>query len=243
MQAVADTLFTAELLDVDPDSTVLDMGARIEVPVTRAIVSYWRRATLVGDPASLEGQHWEVAIEAPPAPGEYNLVWRTGDPEPPAFEAVVPLTVTLASAVVADEWPVVDVAQVRPSQEEVAALENTRLVASGSRDVIEFTDETNPTVAQVEQLIDQAVPLVLGELPNAFPVAYYDTVRNAVALYTAMLIEGSHFRQQADEGSAELWRTLYNTAILNIKRSIDADLKQWRILRARATPQGARILA
>lgn len=243
MQAVADTLFTVQLLDVNPDNAVLDMGARIEVPVTRAIVSYWRRATLVGDPASPEGQHWEVAIEAPPAPGEYNLVWRTGDPEPPAYESFVPLTVTLAAAILADGFPDVDVAQVRPTQEEVAALENTRLVASGSRDTVEFTDETNPTVTQVEQLIDQAVPLVLGEVPNAFPPAYYDTVRNAVALYTSMLIEGSHFRQQTDEGSAELWRTLYNTAILNIKRSIDADLKQWRILRARATPQGARILA
>lgn len=243
MQAVADTLFTVELPDVNPDNAVLDMGARIEVPVTRAIVSFWRRATLVGDPLSVEGQSWYVALQAPPAPGEYNLVWRSGDPEPPAYETFIPLTVVLAATILADGFPDVDVDSVRPSQEEVAALENTRLVASGSRETVEFTDETNPTVTQVEQLIDQALPLVLGELPNAFPVAYYDTVKNAIALYTSMLIEGSHFRQQADEGSAELWRTLYTTAILNLKRSIDADLKQWRILRARATPQGSRVLA
>lgn len=67
------------------------IGARIEVPVTRAIVSYWRPAyeLLTGD--------LTVVLDAPPAAGEYNLVWRDSGPEGPGerteFEVFVPLTV------------------------------------------------------------------------------------------------------------------------------------------------------
>jgi hypothetical protein len=233
MQAVADTYFTAGLVNPALGES-LDLGARIEVPVTRAIASDWRRATL-------EGTTWVVSIEAPAA-GEYMLVWRTDDPEP-AYETFVPLIVTAGSVVTTDDFEPVDRTAVRPTQDDVAALENTRLVASGGREIVEFTDETNPTAEQVEALIDRALPLVLGELPDRIPTAHYDTAKNAVALYTAMLVEGSHFREQADDGSAELWRTLYTTAILNLKRSIDADLNQWRLLRARNTDQGPRILA
>lgn len=66
---------------------VTGLGARVEVPVTRAIISYWR-------PAVLEGSTWIVTLETPPQPGEYLLVWRTGDGDPPAYEAFVPLTIT-----------------------------------------------------------------------------------------------------------------------------------------------------
>lgn len=69
---------------------VTGMGARIEVPITRAIVSAWR-------PAVLEGSTWIVTLEAPVAAGEYLLVWRTGDPEPPGYEAFVPLIIEESS--------------------------------------------------------------------------------------------------------------------------------------------------
>jgi hypothetical protein len=68
------------------------IGARIEVPLTRAIVSYWRPAVrddLTGD--------LSVVLDAPPAVGDYNLVWRDSGPEGPGerteFEVFVPLTV------------------------------------------------------------------------------------------------------------------------------------------------------
>jgi len=64
------------------------LGARVEVPVTRAIVSYWRPA--VFDPVL---GLWAVVLEGPVAVGEYNLVWRDGGPEPPVREVVVPLNV------------------------------------------------------------------------------------------------------------------------------------------------------
>lgn len=62
------------------------MGARIEVPVTRAIVSYYRLAVL-------DGGVWTVELEPPPFGGSYNLVWRTNDAEPPELEVTVPLTI------------------------------------------------------------------------------------------------------------------------------------------------------
>jgi hypothetical protein len=62
------------------------LGARIEVPVTRAIVSRWRLATPIA------GGAWQVALDVPVAAGSYLVAWRTPDPEPPAYEAFTPLT-------------------------------------------------------------------------------------------------------------------------------------------------------
>jgi hypothetical protein len=68
-----------------------DMGARIEsADGVRNILSYWRRATF--DP---EAHLWSVTLDSPPWAGDFNFVWRTGDPEPPDFELVLPLSVAL----------------------------------------------------------------------------------------------------------------------------------------------------
>lgn len=64
---------------------VTGMGARVEAPVTRAIVSSWR-------PASLDNGNWVVTLDTPADAGEYLLVWRTSSPEP-GFETFVPLTI------------------------------------------------------------------------------------------------------------------------------------------------------
>jgi hypothetical protein len=67
------------------------IGARIEVPVTRAILAYWREATRVGDVLYVD------FADSPLAAGEYNLVWRDSGPEGPGerteFEVFVPLVV------------------------------------------------------------------------------------------------------------------------------------------------------
>lgn len=82
----------------------LDLGARIEVPVTRAIASYWRRARFdtasglwtvtLEPPIDPTGAAAPVGPEGTPRPGEFVLVWRDGGPEPPIFETFIPLTVT-----------------------------------------------------------------------------------------------------------------------------------------------------
>lgn len=71
-----------------PAAPPANMGARIEVPYTRAIVSYWRPAVL--DEVT---NIWSVELERPVDAGDYLLVFRTGDPEPPEMEVFFPLFV------------------------------------------------------------------------------------------------------------------------------------------------------
>ena len=49
-------------------------GARIEVPITRAIVSYWKPGVLTDATADADG-YWTVTLESPVEAGDYCLVW------------------------------------------------------------------------------------------------------------------------------------------------------------------------
>lgn len=73
-----------------PADPPADMGARVEVPYTRAIACFWQPATLEDTGDSLR---WVVELEPPVQAGDYNLVWRDGGPEPPILEVFVPLMV------------------------------------------------------------------------------------------------------------------------------------------------------
>jgi hypothetical protein len=138
---------------------------------------------------------------------------------------------------------VIDMASVTPTVEDVSNLERTRTLAAGGQEVEAFGEDTRPSYNDVEELIQIALPLVLGELDQRVAAHHYDSIKHAVTLYTAMLIEGSFFREAEDGGNAALWRTLYNTAALNLKSSITNDK-----LRARTTgleswrPPGAMVL-
>lgn len=68
------------------------LGARIEVPGTRAIVSAWQDAAYDATTG-----RWTAVIDAPPGPGTFNLVWLTADAEPSDYEAVLPFTASLIS--------------------------------------------------------------------------------------------------------------------------------------------------
>lgn len=213
----------------DPAGGAHDFGARVEVPITREIVSYWR-------PATLTGLEWSVELDPVVESGEYLLVWLNSY-DPPDHEIFVPLT-ALALAQFADsDIPAVDTAAVTPTVDDVANLEKTRLVTGGSAQLATFTQDTNPSIAEVQDLISQAVPLVLSEFPVKFPITYYDSVRHAVALYVAVLIEGSHFREQENSESTNTWRTLYNSTVRTTNQNIEKDLAQWRLLRRIEIPQ------
>jgi hypothetical protein len=124
------------------------------------------------------------------------------------------------------DWPAADVGQVTPSVDDVAALSRTRTVEAGGSDPGTFTTDTQPSDQEVSDLIDQAVEVVLSQLPTLFPAGYYPQVRHAAALYAALLIEGSYFREQLNEGSAQLWRQLYDAAITGLQTRYQVDLKQ-----------------
>lgn len=222
MQATVGQPLVATL--VDPAGDIEYLGARVEVPVTRAIVSFWQEAILVG-------ATWTVTLETPVDPGDYLLVWRTGDPEPPEYETFIPLTVVLPGIEAPVVFPLVTVEDIKPTVEEIASLESTRTTAGGGGDVREFTDTTRPSIEEVEELIEQAAPAVLSQLGEThFSDAHFDRARHATSLYTSLLIEGSYFREELDRGSADLWRTLFNSTIVSLQDSIERELKQARIL-------------
>lgn len=217
MQAVAGQPFTALLVD---QAGIRGIGARVEVPVTRAIVTYWHAATF-------DGAQWSVTLDSPPDVGDYNLVWMTGD-FPPTLEAFVPLHVVALDETVVD-FPTLDPADVTPTVDDVALLERTRtIVDSDDTEEVTFTNATRPSADEVTELISTSVPLVLSDLPhlNINP-DHYSQISHAIALYTAILIEGSFFRnQQEGAKTTMLWQVLYDNTMSNIVRAIEIDLRQ-----------------
>lgn len=122
--------------------------------------------------------------------------------------------------------------QIRPTVAEVAILLRTRTVGESSgglggdtspADVTTFTSETRPAAAEVEAVIDQAVEAITAQLPPNIPALYYAQTRHNVALYAAILIEGSFFRESLDEGSVDLYRDLLRTGMPTLATAIDEE--------------------
>ena len=95
----------------------------------------------------------------------------------------------------------VDQAAVTPSIDDVALLTATRTIDSTGAQLGVFTSDTNPTAAQVQALIVQAVTLVLAPLPDYFQTSLYGRVQQAITVQAAILIETSFYREQANAGS------------------------------------------
>lgn len=212
----------------------LNLGARIEVPVTRAIVCYWR-------PATRSGIVWSVDLDAPPtAPrgpgnadplfldalraGAFQIVWMD-DAAEPVVEIFVPLWVWTGAG---DgwpgdgvDWPPPDLDAVTPTVDDVMALLRTRTYEDGVVEQPTATDLTRPPHDEVQALIERAVPVVLSQLRPRFPDTLYGEVRHAIALYVAVLVEGSYFREQLAESQVALYRDLYLAAVAGITGQID----------------------
>lgn len=234
MPVVEGTDFTVTL--VDPGGIVAGLGARIEVPVSRQIVTYWRAATL-------SGSVWTVNLEAPPAPGDYQIVWMTTE-DPPVFETFVPLFVVMQSDVsdVGIEYPLVNRDDVLPDVDDVALLERTRTIAGGGGgDTITFTDDTRPTKTDVTTLIEQAADEVLGAMPDQFDPGHYPQVKRVITLYTAVLIEGSFYTEQSGTRQAPLWRSMYQEALAGLQNRVQVDLDQAKLIGVMEPRQPGRI--
>lgn len=218
MTVVAGASFTATLIDPGHSG----VGVRIEVPVTRAIVGYWRAATL-------SGSLWSAPQVAPLTPGDYLLVWMDGAPTP-TFEIFVPLEVISQEASVAsavDNWPPIDVASVTPSVDDVAQLEKTRLRSEDGTEFETFNQYTMVTDEEVESLINSALNMTLAQIRHEIDPIHYETVKELVRLLTAILIEGSFFRNQNEQASAQVgvWRSLYNTMMTGLQNRIMSDVQ------------------
>lgn len=226
MAVVAGTPFVASILG--PGGFETGVGARIEVPVTQAIVWMFTMATLHPDGT------FTATLTAPNTPGEYNVRWMTTQPvDPSPFPLFVPLFVVgsgTALGIGGVDWPDVQPSDVTPGVEDVARLEKTRTRNEDTGQSFDtFTSQTRPTADEVASVISAAVPLVLSQLRRDFDPSHYDQVKQAVALLAASVVESSFFRNQNEQqpGSmAATWMNMSNRVIAGVKADIEFDLQQ-----------------
>lgn len=109
-------------------------------------------------------------------------------------------------------------AEATPSVDDVAALMHEFVQREGGHLEITFTDETNPTAGQVQDIIDMQAPMVsieFGDLTDAALVcAQADDVRAAVKTLFAQRVAavvGLSYRPQDTVGGdtpEEFWRRI-----------------------------------
>jgi hypothetical protein len=222
-QVACDVPFSASFIVPPETELVGELGARIERPVTRAIVTAWVQATL-------SGSLYLVTLQGPVDPGPYEVVWRTNDAEPPSYEAFVPLVAVPTldpTAVPHVDWPNVsdNIPQMRPSVDDVARLERTRTIDDNANDVGTFTSLTHPTDAECDSLIESAVDYVTAQIREQIDPVHYRQVKHLVALYVAMMIEGSYYKETA-QSRADLFSMLFNNSLTTLQKRIESDLSQ-----------------
>jgi len=223
MSVAAGTSFTAYL--ADPGGDTVGVGARIEVPVTRAIVSMWVAGSL--DDTGM----WSAVLEAPTTPGEYNIVWMTSAAtDPPPFPIFVPLVATagpVAPTVGGEpDYPNVTPSDVRPALADVAILERTRTRGDDGTMYDTFSANTWPTDTDVNAIIDKATDMVLSQLREDFNPDFYPQVADVIALQAAILIEASFFRNQDQAAITSTYRVQLSQQLTGIASSIEVDRAQ-----------------
>jgi hypothetical protein len=214
------------------------MGARIETPVNRAIVSYWRAATLTEDAAG--DPIWEVTLQAPVDSGGYNIVWRTSDPEPSQFEGFVPLSCVDSTPTSGSDdplnWPLLTASMITPTVQDIADLERSRVVDANGNQLTTFQDSGPPSVpanaTAVAGLIVKGVNQVLSRLADRINPEDVPKAQLAAEYATAVLLETSFFRVQGispqgrgasgQSSNVFTYRTLYEELIEELTTGADA---------------------
>jgi hypothetical protein len=188
---------------------VFQMGARIERPLaspslgpTRVadIVSYWRPAAY----DEVTGR-WTVVLDGPLDLGEYQIAWRTSDPEPPELEVLIPLTVSRSGA------PVVEVGGVypwAPGVDEVADFTSSYTYGGSdddrpSRRENDFTDETTPTEDSVDSLIQLACDEIAGRVVNPIPPSQYGLAKATAIQHIKATIAADKQPAGTDDATGE----------------------------------------
>jgi hypothetical protein len=162
----------------------------------------------------------EVVNQPLPAPFEYTIdPVTTGDHTLRVMQYNgLGVSVQDVSITVAVVDPAAILQQIRPSAQMVSDLVRTRIVSEGGGQVPpddldfnppdNFTAYTYPTVTQVERLIDQATTYIVAQVPGSIAEDYLPSAKHLSALYTAILVEGSYFREQLTDDQVELYRNM-----------------------------------
>jgi hypothetical protein len=197
MQVVLNQPFTATSTAA---ADLVGLGARVEVPGTRAIVSAWQPATWDATTAL-----WSVALDAPPSLGDFLLVWRTNDPEPPSYESYIPVEVVAAAAGAPAEP-----ADFKPTTAEVAIVtpaytrggfDDDRPQAGAELGV--YDETTSPTAVTVQGLIDAAADEVAGRVGVPIPLRLVGLAKRAVVWSVAASISAGKLPAQTDDAAGE----------------------------------------
>lgn len=77
----------------------------------------------------------------------------------------------------------------RPTVQRVAAWLRVRPKTLGGVTLTTFTEETNPTTAQVDQLIDEALGEVMAQTGTTIPAELADFVAGTIAVRAAQFVE------------------------------------------------------
>lgn len=220
-EAIVGSTFTAALV-VPPNTFTGNLGARVEAPGTRAIVTAWQRASVTGD-------MYTVTLEAPVATGPYQVVWMTDESVTsfgPMFIPLIAINPTDAGGD-ASTWPLIDPSAITPSVDEIASLDGTRAVDQddGSK-VGTFNDSTFPTADQVQAAAADAVSDVLAILPDTIDPTYWPRAKTAVKYLAAILIEQSYFRENAggpSSGAVLSWTARFNAITSALANATDVN--------------------
>lgn len=192
-----------------PPNLIGSLTATLKDPAGHIVVDT-PQVTIVED-SDLGNDTWRYVarLVAPLTAGSYTIVWQGPETDQTASESVV-----------------VEIG-VRPSVASIGALLRARTKILGGTEVGTFTAATRPTDTEVEFLIDQAQDEVGGKVQpvdstlapgdgfNAPGGAYERRYRQAVALYTAILIELSYWPEQVAQNQSPVaaYREMFDSRI------------------------------
>ena len=108
----------------------------------------------------------------------------------------------------------------RPTVQMVADLVRTRTILEGGQTVDTFTSGTYPTGQQVERLIDQATNAIFVQLPGSVSEPWAPAGTHLAALYAAILVEASYYREQLTDDQIQLYRDLLISGIRGLGAAI-----------------------
>lgn len=122
--------------------------------------------------------------------------------------------------------------QLKPTVDEVALLLRTRTVGpgpgiglggdTGPTDRTTFSVDTRPSALEVQAIVTSALGATLGEIgvvAEDVPGSQVGNIKHAVALYAAILIEVSFFRESVNQDQLNLWREMRTAAVKTVAKT------------------------
>lgn len=119
--------------------------------------------------------------------------------------------------------PVDGIDCIRPTVQMVADLVRVRVVHEGAetQSVNVFDDTTFPTEEDVERLIDQGTAAIWTQVPGSLAEPWPPAAQHLAALYVAILIETSYYREQLTDDMVSMYRDLLTSGIKGLGASVE----------------------